>query len=132
MLFSDASVVREIIILTFIRCSNLSALDFKFKTRSHHDLPLITCHLSLATSFYTSNVSFFPNPIFLLSSYIFIFANILGTHSIQLCKHSWYTQHPKEGLAEAIFLIHCFNTLKCSTFPVKNISKIKHSSPGST
>ena len=37
--------------------------------------------------FFTSSISFLPNPIFLLLSFIFRFVYILGTHSLQ--KEDW-------------------------------------------
>ena len=48
------------IILTLTRCSNHSALGFKFKTGSRHDLPLITCVKSACLQMYlksTSNIN---------------------------------------------------------------------------
>ena len=37
--------------------------------------------------FFTSSISFLPNPIFLLLSFIFRFVYILGTHRLQ--KEDW-------------------------------------------
>ena len=48
------------IILTLTRCANHSALGFKFKTGSCHDLPLITCVKSACLQMYlksTSNIN---------------------------------------------------------------------------
>ena len=45
--------------------------------------------------FFPSSISFFPNPIFLLLSFIFRFVNILGTHSLQ--KEDWWNQSRSEA-----------------------------------
>ena len=49
--------------------------------------------------------------------------------SCEFCEISKYT-FSKEHLWAAAF-VRCFNTLKYSTFPRKNLSKIKNTLPGS-
>ena len=48
--------------------------------------------------FFPSSISFLPNPIFLLLSFIFRFVNILGTHALQ--KENWQNQSCSEAVAQ--------------------------------
>ena len=50
--------------------------------------------------FFTSSISFLPNPIFLLLSFIFRFAYILGTHSLQ--KEDWQNQSNLEAASGGV------------------------------
>ena len=96
---------------------------------------------------FPSKISFLPNPLFLLLSFIFRFVIILGTHSLE--KEATCNFIAKETMAQmfscgfcetdnlfteqlwATVSVCCFNILKISTFLGKNVSRIKLSSPGS-
>ena len=67
--------------------------------------------------FFPSSISFLPNPIFLLLSFIFRFVNILGTHNLQ--KEYWQNQSRSDGATGGVLLEKMF--LKISQYSQENI-----------